>query len=175
MGRKAGGGPGGTRAGGKLTGEGLAHLVTKGPETATLTENWVFSPQVRADQTTQEELPVQVCASAQNALQQAGGREVWQSLSHSRKQVAIVCPAARRPGNLLEGGVSLTWKHRAPSHKDHPFPEQKREPSGCSVFNMTLLPFGCVTGILHMAYFLESDFLLLTLKKKKAFQKAHGP
>ena len=92
---------------------------------------------------------------------------MWQSLSHSRKQVAIVCPAARRPGNLLEGGVSLTWKHRAPSHKDHPFPEQKREPSGCSVFNMTLLPFGCVTGILHMAYFLESDFLLLTLKKKK--------
>lgn len=47
-GGKAGGGPRGTRASGKLTGEGLTHLVTKGPETATLTGNWVFSPQMRA-------------------------------------------------------------------------------------------------------------------------------
>lgn len=99
---------------------------------------------------------------------------MWRSVSHLRKQAAIVRPAARSPGNLPEGGVSLTRKHRAQSHEDHPFPKEKREPSGCSVFNMTLLPFSCVPGILHTAYFLkESDFLLLTLKKKKAFLKAH--
>lgn len=72
-------------------------------------------------------------------------------------------------GSLPEGGVSLTRKRRARSHEDHPFPKRKREPS---VFNTTLRPFGRVAGILHVACFLkESDFLLLTLKKKKPFKK----
>lgn len=72
-------------------------------------------------------------------------------------------------GSLPEGGVSLTRKRRARSHEDHPFPKRKREPS---VFNTTLRPFGRVAGILHVACFLkESDFPLLTLKKKKPFKK----
>lgn len=81
------------------------------------------------------------------------------------------------PGGMSQeppgGRVSADRKHRARSHEDYPFPKQKREPSGCSVFNMTLLPFSCVTGILHGLLLKESNFLLLTLKKKKPFYSSH--
>lgn len=50
---EAGSCQGGTRAGGKPTREGVAHCVTKGCETSTLTRNWDFSPQANADQTRQ--------------------------------------------------------------------------------------------------------------------------
>lgn len=123
-------GPGGG-VGGKLTGEGLAHGVTQGRATTTLAVNWVFSAQVKADRATQEGLPVSVCASAPNALQQAGGGRCggqWVTRG-SKQQQSVQQHGPGPPGDRgLLGPETPCWVPRSP-----PISKQKWEPAGGSV------------------------------------------